>query len=112
MRISDWSSDVCSSDLLALEFGLLDAGAGHGDRVAGLRLLGIGSDGGGVLGGRDACQRQQQRGLDGQGQSGGGQGGQRLPPECSAGPLSTTVRYVARRVGNELVTTCSSQGYT
>src|SRR3546814_4974421 len=74
---------------ISLELGLLDAGAGHGDRVEGLRLVG-GLGGCGVLGGRDACKRQQQRGLDGQGQPGGGHGGHLLSPECSVGPLSTT----------------------
>src|SRR3546814_1060149 len=49
MRISDWSSDVCSSDLLFLlqhhdrqrgrHFGALDAGAGHGNRVQGPGLV-------------------------------------------------------------------------
>src|SRR3546814_14132100 len=39
MRISDWSSDVCSSDLLATEVGamaaaLTQAGVAEGDRVA------------------------------------------------------------------------------
>src|SRR3546814_6884433 len=35
MRISDWSSEVCSSDLLAIAFVSGDRAAEIGDRVAG-----------------------------------------------------------------------------
>src|SRR3546814_2486051 len=38
MRISDWSSDVCSSDLQRLDAGLAVA-AGDGDHLAAARVL-------------------------------------------------------------------------
>src|SRR3546814_8019797 len=35
MRISDWSSDVCSSDLCRDQFGIAPAGGRHRDRTPG-----------------------------------------------------------------------------
>src|SRR3546814_14486452 len=39
MRISDWSSDVCSSDLHDLAQGIADAVRARGDRDVGLRVF-------------------------------------------------------------------------
>src|SRR3546814_1661411 len=41
MRISDWSSDVCSSDLFALMQGALDADSGSLSIPAGWRIASV-----------------------------------------------------------------------
>src|SRR3546814_11811356 len=95
MRISDWSSDVCSSDLF-LSLGRLDQPA-VSDRVGHVRLLReclvVGLDG--VLVAAGARQRI----ATVVGRIGTGQ---RLPRTCGAG------RSEERRVGKECVSPCRS----
>src|SRR3546814_11901188 len=110
MRISDWSSDVCSSDLDGLRLGFhcrtdavgrfLDLGDGVADR-------GVGLDGG-MGGGLD-------RGDLGGDIVGGARGlvGEALhllgdDREAAAG-IAGTRRSEERRVGNECVSTCRSR---
>src|SRR3546814_17285301 len=96
MRISDWSSDVCSSDLLHGFDKLLQAHAcrfGH-DRVTHLVLEpGIGVN--------DVPARHVYR-LSSNQQALSGQ-----DPAAVARPIRTTNRSEERRVGKECVSTCS-----
>src|SRR3546814_5124846 len=86
MRISDWSSDVCSSDLLPAE----------GDAAAGERL-GDQPE----IGERRADQEVAGRlGILGKRLDVAGQG---------AGGLGQSVRSEERRVGKECVSTCRSR---
>src|SRR3546814_6827083 len=59
MRISDWSSDVCSSDLLVAEVVDLAAGQGDDDELVGGRLLVAGE----LLGEAALLVRAQQIGI-------------------------------------------------
>src|SRR3546814_14089268 len=110
MRISDWSSDVCSSDLVALRLGQTAEGFGQaalhflnllvqfGDQV-GLALVGVGIEEARVLAERahpfgDAALRHALR----------------LETRVGArGERRHEVRSEERRVGTECVRTCSSR---
>src|SRR3546814_12863192 len=93
MRISDWSSDVCSSDLVA------QAGGGLGGPV-GAYGLHVGDPAGGT------AQRGGDLGAARPGQF-GGQGAQR-PVVRGRGEVEVP-RSEERRVGKECVSTCRSR---
>src|SRR3546814_5181532 len=86
MRISDWSSDVCSSDLLVADAGIGSAGGrAKGDYRRGAvhrEALGAGVDGdeAGMVGAYNACVDEEGR-----------------------------ARSEERRVGKECVSTCRSR---
>src|SRR3546814_2425049 len=81
MRISDWSSDVCSSDLLGAEIG-------YNDMTTGQPYLRYGG-----------------------GLSTSGRGGQPIPGSIPNAPLirGSNFRSEERRVGKECVSTCRSR---
>src|SRR3546814_16921327 len=103
MRISDWSSDVCSSDLRGPEQGDVGCAEGnarykHGQEAdlgddAGQPTLAVARD---VIGDREAEQRRNHRHREAE-----AYGGQRRPAE----------RSEERRVGKEGVSTCKSRGW-
>src|SRR3546814_3059740 len=100
MRISDWSSDVCSSDLLAGFAGHL---AEPGIGIAGHTLLyedGTIQHAGVVVGAYDAADNGQTAFTI---EEGGYFGLARITREVSA------VRSDERRVGKECVSTCRSR---
>src|SRR3546814_19641549 len=92
MRISDWSSDVCSSDLLA--FHHLETIGGHEDRLG--RLVHA------VVGPADAL-----------GEPRGALRRAHMDDEIDVAPIETEVerrgRSEERRVGKEWVRTCRSR---
>src|SRR3546814_18819356 len=98
MRISDWSSDVCSSDLLRLPTGIASAPRdGAGERLA--RQLQTDPD-------RRRGERQQQE----------PEGRPRLPVVAGdelrvdrLGEPARILRSEERRVGKECVSTCRSR---
>src|SRR3546814_11825810 len=102
MRISDWSSDVCSSDLVG----------GEGDRLgveitAGERLIGLREDQR-IVGHAVRLDRQRRRGLAQQVERGAHD--LRLAAQA-IGVLHArvAVRSEERRVGQACVSTCSSR---
>src|SRR3546814_12573651 len=95
MRISDWSSDVCSSDLLELadEVGLVVKGVAHKVLPVDTLTGKAGSDSErAVL----ACEQLRRRTIDAVGQ----------PLDLAPGK---TGRSEERRVGKECVSTCRSR---
>src|SRR3546814_14438038 len=93
MRISDWSSDVCSSDLLALP--VADVGI-----VALPARLAVGAERKDVV----ASMRAGECVLVGVAPRIGGQ-----PLEIAAGAVAIGARSEGRRVGKECVSTCRSR---
>src|SRR3546814_14500413 len=94
MRISDWSSDVCSSDLDALRGGIGLVGADDIDRALG------------AVEAEAHARADRDLALGwGRGQFGGG--GARVPIAQFA--LTRLGRSEERRVGKECVSTCRSR---
>src|SRR3546814_1928702 len=83
MRISDWSSDVCSSDLLLPRLPALTSGASEQACAT-------------------AVGTRSRKGVHGAGVRQGVIGG------CCAGELRSAARSEERRVGQECVSTCRS----
>src|SRR3546814_19091881 len=108
MRISDWSSDVCSSDL--------DRDAGHVELLAHAFDVGVevvhrrrqdlsGTGGGGRRGGGlrgEGCAAGQRDGYDETGAAQERRGGRHAFPQVESSE--------ERRVGKECVSTCRSRG--
>src|SRR3546814_17905583 len=96
MRISDWSSDVCSSDLdeqgpVAGEVGKADAGPRIEARRHGeVGDLGVGQEAVPLVAGNDMQL-------------------QRLEPAALAPGIQAACRLEERRVGKECVMTCSTR---
>src|SRR3546814_17206536 len=104
MRISDWSSDVCSSDLLHDRYSqVADAGVHAGGKALlffGKKETDVGHAGTDVAAAETAQQRQhQQRGIRGR---------RVLQSETHA----QRGRSEERRVGKECVSTCRSRWST
>src|SRR3546814_20905173 len=92
MRISDWSSDVCSSDLEVLDNAMDEAVAGHATRIEvtlepGNRLTTI-DNGRGIP-------------VDPH---------PKYPDKSALEVIMTTLRSEERRVGKECVSTCRYRG--
>src|SRR3546814_12364146 len=97
MRISDWSSDVCSSDLVGVEAGEL---ATEGDEVAGVEVL---VEPHVVHSGRDELVERAEVGEP----AAHGLGDGAAHEDLLAG--DATERSEERRVGKEGVSTCRSR---
>src|SRR3546814_12633205 len=117
MRISDWSSDVCSSDLPRPgEVGRLS----HALLPRARRAAGSGGDASGTLRARQGdagLRRQGHRPQPGRRPAGlshegieGGDGAMTATPPLTTPPLTT--RSEERRVGRECVRTCRSRWST
>src|SRR3546814_13466045 len=99
MRISDWSSDVCSSDLLSAPFARL------GDIIPLFDQLGFGKDFECGLDQRMFAQAGLRVGLVCLGL----RAQRRLPALLASRNLPTLSRSEERRVGKECVSTCRSR---
>src|SRR3546814_13489988 len=102
MRISDWSSDVCSSDLITL---VTETVLEHEGEHAGAVRIGVGPD--------MAAIGEEAVGLAfGEGRVGEEGGGERLKGETDAellGHVGFGARSEERRVGKECVSPCRSR---
>src|SRR3546814_15275336 len=95
MRISDWSSDVCSSDLYRIDNGASFAGVGVIAVIVGARV---------VMVGVHASSRDSSNGLTLSNLS------IRVVSEGGRGAVVGDERSEERRVGKEWVSTCISRG--
>src|SRR3546814_7442629 len=116
MRISDWSSDVCSSDLIAggVEQVQMFGREGRGDRVAFLEaavIAQLARDGFLAFAAAEMQRRQPAELLDKA--DGEGEGVRRVADREILGPDADRQRRPGRseewRVGKERVSTCSAR---
>src|SRR3546814_11814749 len=109
MRISDWSSDVCSSDLVGPELAQGNLAADHADGAGdGARLGDDAVRGGGdeiAAGGREVAHRDDDRLAEGAGAA-------HLAPDGVGGDIGAAgARSEGRRVGKACVSTCRCRGW-
>src|SRR3546814_15069678 len=104
MRISDWSSDVCSSDLLRAQFRIAPyKDSEFIERTDDIFLPG-------PLLGRNEGSGRQLRAVGGRRAAGQCNGGQAHDQEQTGFRRKTHERSEERRVGKESVRTCMSRG--